>query len=550
MKRILWIALLLCAVCIGAHAAQGEWIYNETIEVSSGGLLWLSDDALKAIEPDGKTSFYCEDASVASVDRWGNVQAERTDTLRETSIVAQRGGVSYIWKLIVHPLSSAVELSAGGQPLDGQLLDLDAGQTSLLVEARVLPEGAAQQVEFSVSGKGASIDENGLLTFTGDGRFTVTARAADKGRAQAQADVVALHPVHKITLSGQTQLTAGQYMQLEAAIVPENATVRQLVWTSSDENIAAVDKNGVVVGMKISETSAVTITATSADGSGAVCSFPITVVPAAKRIDILLDGEPFPTQSLVLDDSMVGEVLNFSAAVYPADAQQGVKWTSGNNGIIKTDSSGRLGVVGRGTCRLTLETADGLVKRTVDVCVQDIDDHPYYLEVDKGNQVVRVYEKDEKGMYTVLSRRMVCSTGVYDNAFANGLYDVDNARKEWMGTILDGVYCQYGVRFYDMIWFHSLPYQGTNPARMDMGAYAQLGTKASHGCIRLLAADAKWIHDNVPGGSMMTVCKCERVESEYGAVSWPEAQGGWDPTDPNEKNPYFDPEYTSAVPKG
>lgn len=550
MKKAICLLAVLCALCFTAFAAEGEWIYQEETEIGWGKLCWFSDEILRETAPKGKTTWQSTNPAAATVDKWGNVQAAKPDSLQQTFIIAERDGVSYTWKVTVRPLSEQILLYAGGELLESRTLDLDAGQNSLSLHAVVLPEGAPQEVEYILKEKGASIDENGLFSVEEDGRYTIGVRAKDRGRASVQATVTALHPIRALELSGDKQIASGQSFPVQVGFVPENATIQSLVWTSSDESIAIVDENGVVTGMPVEQISQVQITAAAADGSGVFSVWPVTVVPSAQRIDLTLDGEPFAPKAIILDDSAVGSILEFGAEVYPAAAAQEVRWTSGNNGIIKADSSGRLGVVGRGTCRLTVEALDGSgLRRVIDVSVGDIDKLPYYLEIDKGNQVVRVFEKDDRGMYTVLSRRMVCSTGVYDRAYADGLYDVDSARHAWMGTIIEGVNCQYGVRIFDQIWFHSLPYSGTNASRMDMDAYAELGTRASHGCIRLLCADAKWIHDNVRGGSWIAAGVWERVPEEYAAVSWPEAQGGWDPTDPNEKNPYFDASYTSEVAK-
>lgn len=549
MKKLMLLLSLLLGICSCALAAEGEWIYQEEMELAWGELRWFDDAALEDIVPEGKTVWQSTNENAASVDRWGNVQAAKPETLQQTFIIAERGGVSYSWKVTVRPRSEEILLFADGEVLDKRILNLDAGETQLSVGASVLPEGAPAQVKFSVSGKGASIDENGLLTIAQAGRYTIAASAQDKGRASAKAEILAVHPVASVGLSGPIQMTGGQTVRLEAAIAPEHATVRDLVWTSSDPAVASVDDMGNVTAQKVDAIAPVVITARAADGFGASCDFTLSVVPAAAKVDILLGGESFPVQTLVLDASRIGTVIELESVVYPAQAQQLVKWSSSDNGVVKVDSSGRIGIVGRGTCRIAAKAADGSgAARVLHVAVGKTEGRPYYLEVDKGNQVVRVYEQDESGLYTRLVRRMVCSTGTSDGIVENGLYNVHSTRHKWMSTVVEGVYAKYGTRFYEHIWFHSLPYQGTRSDRMDAEGYALLGTRASHGCIRLLAADAKWIYENVPGGCWMIVCKCERTESEYGAVSWPQAPGRWDPTDDEPDNPDYDPTYTSQVP--
>lgn len=548
MRKFALAVLLLCCVCCGALAVEGEWIVREEVELGWGELRWFDDALLRDAEPKGKTEWHSTNTAAAAVDRWGNVQAAKPESLQTTYIVAERGGVSYSWKVTVRPLVQQIQLMNGDVPLDGAVLDLDAGETQLTVRAEVLPAGSSPQVELSVKGEGATLSEDGTLAVSRDGSFTVTARARDRSRAQAECTVYAVHPVRSVTISGPAQLTSGEIISLSAQIEPQNATERRLEWQSSDESVLKVDQNGNVKALQTDRICTATVSASAVDGSGSFGEYTITVVPAAQKVDILYNGRSFPAQTLALDDSFVGTVLEMRSVVSPEQALQGVKWSSSNTSIIKVDSNGSIGVVGSGECRITAEAADGSgSKRVLHVVVGNMDKYPYYLEVDKGNQVVRAYGKDESGLYTVLVRRMICSTGRHENSVANGLYKVDSTRRRWMSTVIEGVYCQYGTRFTDQIWFHSLPYQGTDPAKMDAQAYAQLGKPVSHGCIRLLAADAKWIYENVPGGCPMLLCKCESTQEEYGSVHKPDAPGRWDPTDDNPENPHYDPTYTSAV---
>lgn len=66
----------------------------------------------------------------------------------------------------------------------------------------------------------------------------------------------------------------GKTLALNPNILPENATNKTLKWTSSDENVATVDADGVVTGVKGGKT---VITATTTDMSGLSASVKITV---------------------------------------------------------------------------------------------------------------------------------------------------------------------------------------------------------------------------------------------------------------------------------
>ena len=83
-------------------------------------------------------------------------------------------------------------------------------------------------------------------------------------------------PVSQITLNeAEASISVGNSETLTATVAPENATIKALKWTSSDEDVATVAPDGTVTAVKAG---AATITATAADGSGksAVCKVTVT----------------------------------------------------------------------------------------------------------------------------------------------------------------------------------------------------------------------------------------------------------------------------------
>ena len=263
--------------------------------------------------------------------------------------------------------------------------------------------------------------------------------------------------------------------------------------------------------------------------------------------DVGLVGFP----NVVFIDSGTMTPVKLGASVYPADAAQNVTWKSGNNRVVRVDNNGVLTPVKKGKTVVTVSANDGTgVKRTFYVAVGDFSKLPYYIEVDKANQVVRVYERGD-GTYTHLIRRMVCSTGRIDSKLPDKLYEMSGARLKWCRAADGHLYMQYATRIYSSYMFHGVPTDGVGGSRVKADYYRKLGERASGGCIRMLCADAKWIFDNVPNGSFVLVMKGARNPAEYGSVTVPAAnQTGsliWDPTDDNPANPYYNADYTSEV---
>ncbi|MGB4660057.1 MAG: L,D-transpeptidase family protein, partial [Mobilitalea sp.] len=163
----------------------------------------------------------------------------------------------------------------------------------------------------------------------------------------------------------------------------------------------------------------------------------------------------------------------------------------------------------------------------------------YLIKVNRICNTVTVYEKNDKGKYNVPVKSMVCSVGLEGMETPLGTYKT-KAKYRWR-ALVGQVYGQYATRIVGGILFHSVPYdKAYNPASLPAEEYNKLGSPASHGCVRLSVADAKWIYDNCKLG--MTVIIYDNILSP-GPLGKPEAikipkTMTWDPTDLGDLNPY------------
>lgn len=161
--------------------------------------------------------------------------------------------------------------------------------------------------------------------------------------------------------------------------------------------------------------------------------------------------------------------------------------------------------------------------------------YPYVIKVNKQQNTITIYGKDSKGKYTVPVKAMICSTG---SDTPLGTYRTP-AKYRWK-LLLDNVWGQYSTRITGGILFHSVWYYKQDPSTLSAVQYNKLGTMCSHGCIRLTVADAKWIYDNCPIGTTVTIYNSK----DPGPLGKPVAiklptNTGWDPTDVYNKNNPF-----------
>ena len=171
----------------------------------------------------------------------------------------------------------------------------------------------------------------------------------------------------------------------------------------------------------------------------------------------------------------------------------------------------------------------------------------YYIKVNYGAQVVTVYKKGTNGKYTDPVRAMICSTGTYTPT--QGTYRTLGKGNWW--PLMGDVYGQYSTWICDDILFHSVPYlKSGDKSSLEYWAYDQLGQRVSMGCVRLTVEDAKWIYDNCAVGTQVEFYS----SSNPGPLGKPSAMKisnapnnvkGWDPTDPDSRNPW--PKYLESL---
>jgi len=130
---------------------------------------------------------------------------------------------------------------------------------------------------------------------------------------------------------------------------------------------------------------------------------------------------------------------------------------------------------------------------------------PCAITIDVTNQVVTAYGLDETNQYTKIVRQMICSTGTRATPSSLGSWKLGSGRSRFPLFPKYNVYVQYWTPIANGIGFHSVIYNTKNTMDLAVGSYRQLGTRASHGCIRLLVADAKWIYENAGKGTVVTI---------------------------------------------
>lgn len=142
----------------------------------------------------------------------------------------------------------------------------------------------------------------------------------------------------------------------------------------------------------------------------------------------------------------------------------------------------------------------------------------YKVVVDIYHQVVLAYTKDANGRYTVPERYMICTTGGVNNPTPTGTFAAGTHRPRFGMFVNDGVYGQYWTQVVGKIYFHSILYKQRNASTYTVTSYNLLGTRGSHGCIRLLVPDARWIYYHIGPGARVEIRAGSKSDTATAAI--------------------------------
>ena len=260
--------------------------------------------------------------------------------------------------------------------------ELKVGETTKAT-ATIMPEGA-EGVELawtSSDDKIATVDKDGNVKAVAEGTATLTVTATQGSgdgavTKTATVDVTVIKDggtdpePEKPVLTGVTasvekaELKVGETTKATATIMPEGAEGVELAWTSSDDKIATVDKDGNVKAVAEGKAT-LTVTATQGSGDSAVTK------TATVDVTVIKDGgtDPEPEKPVVLTgvkasvkkaDLKVGETTKATAKITPEKAENVTfAWDSSDKKVATVDADGNVKAVGKGTAKLTVTATQG-----------------------------------------------------------------------------------------------------------------------------------------------------------------------------------------------
>ena len=191
----------------------------------------------------------------------------------------------------------------------------------------------------------------------------------------------------------------GARAKLNCIVSPDNAAVKDVVWSSIDSSIATVDEDGNVYGVSNGTT---TVTVMTVDGGYTdTCVVSIGSYTPVKGIT----ASP---SSLVLS---IGDTAKISTIISPSNAtNKTVNWVSQESYIASVDQNGNVTAVGSGITSIILTTEDGNYTVSVPVTVlnegqtdPDVNPSNRVVSVDLSNPSLRLQRGDTRTLLATVS---------------------------------------------------------------------------------------------------------------------------------------------------
>ena len=299
-------------------------------------------------EANQKVEWTSLDTSIATVDSEGNITAKKAGTV---IIRATTKGKDAEGKVLTANCKVTVNnVSVTDISLEKTAVEIPVGYTEIL-KATVSPQNATiKEIEWTSSDTSiATVDQNGKVAGVTAGTAIITAKSVDNPTVSKSCTVTIKYiDVENVKLGADSiEVNIGYSKNLAACVEPDNATVNDIEWSSSDTSVATVDKNGKVTGLK---KGTAIITAKSVDNPSKYANCTVKVNKVAVT-GITLDKTEL--------DLYVRDEVTLKATLIPSEAtEKRLVWNSSNESIATVDSNGVVKGIKEGEAVITVESVE------------------------------------------------------------------------------------------------------------------------------------------------------------------------------------------------
>ena len=349
--------LAICEVTVNAkvYPVESVSLDRTSAELTEGDEITLT----ATVKPDNATNknvtWSSSNSSVAKVVD-GKVTALSPGSATIT-VRTDDGGKTATCEVTVNAKIYPVESVS----LDRTSAELTEGD-EITLTATVKPDNATNKtVTWSSSNTSVAKVVDGKVTALREGYTTIIVSTEDGGKT-ATCEVIVkakVYPVESVNLDRTSaELTEGDEITLTATVKPDNATNKNVTWSSSNSSVAKVVDGKVTA---LSPGSATITVRTDDGGKTATC-------------EVTVNAKVYPVESVSLDRTSVelieGDEITLTATVKPDNAtNKNVTWSSSNSSVAKV-VDGKVTALKAGNATITVRTEDGGLTSSCEIKVK------------------------------------------------------------------------------------------------------------------------------------------------------------------------------------
>lgn len=378
-------------------------VEEKTDEVLAGQQLHLTSEVLPENATNKTVMWWVSNTSLATIDENGVLTANGENKSGKVTVTAKAGFQTDSVEITINPQEQVIpvqEIKITGSA------EIFIGHEPVQFVAEVIPSDATfNEVTWTSSDEWvAVVDETGKVSasdkpgaYPGTAVITATAGGVSASYEVTVKEVpveqVKITGYENVTVNGKTTLGIHDILQLQASILPADASCQDILWTSSNMEVALVDANGRV--KKGNQTGSVTITAAAVDKSNQPCGEKASV---SIDVEFVTYGTEIPVSDIKIkgyDEMGVDGQVTFKAEIFPINATDNtITWSSNNDTAVSIEQD----IITGDAIITALAKAENVVitaaagGKTAEYTIKNV------------RQVMNGYEQDENGVYLIYNR--------------------------------------------------------------------------------------------------------------------------------------------------
>ena len=363
-----------CKVTVVERAAEVERIVlsKKEIELEVGEKGKIEAKIEPETAKNKEITYRVGNSEIATVEQDGTVTGKKAGT---TSVVATSEKRSEVCVIKVKEKQLEVEELA----IEQRDTEIEKGETTKLAILIKPKEAVSEDIEIESENDNVTIDRKSLqikedgkaeidLIGKKEGETTITVRLRGKSAScKVRVKEIKEIKVNEIKLD-KTEITMqeNQLRRLTAKIEPKEAESKEIIWESSNKEVATVDSNGLVTGKKAGEA---TITAKIGDKK-ASC-----IVKVEKEKQIVL-GVSLSKSNVELKE---GDKVKITASIAPKEASNkelGIKIDNDNASVegdyvtVNEEGKADIEITGKKAGKAVLTVTSGAIKKECEIIVK------------------------------------------------------------------------------------------------------------------------------------------------------------------------------------